>query len=73
MYPIAALLQALETNKTLEKLSLHGNQIGSVGCQALISALAANKTLTSLEFLPGNAASPRDIKMLAQALKNNRK
>lgn len=58
---------------TLEKLCLYGNNIGSDGCRALTRAMAVNKTLKLVEFLPGNAADAKDVEMLAKIVRRNRK
>jgi hypothetical protein len=72
-WPLTPRPQALENNSTLEVLTLHENNIGAAGCQALIGALQSNRTLRQLEFLPGNSAPPADAKALARAVKRNRK
>lgn len=66
---VAAWLQAIQHYGRLEKISIYNNAIGSAGCKALVEAVKANRNLKVVEFLPGNCAPTRDIKLLAQAVK----
>lgn len=52
---------------------MYNNRIGAAGCRALVAAVKANRSLKMVEFLPGNNAATRDIKMLAEAVKRNRR
>jgi hypothetical protein len=65
--------QAIQHYGRLEKISIYNNAIGSAGCKALTEAVQANRNLKVVEFLPGNCAPTRDIKLLAQAVKQNRR
>jgi hypothetical protein len=65
--------QAIQSNGRLEALSVYNNAIGSEGCRALTAAVAACRHLRVVEFLPGNCAATQDIKLLAQAVKRNRR
>lgn len=65
--------QAIQCHGRLERLSVYNNGIGSAGCQALVEAVRATRSLKVVEFLPGNCAPTRDIKLLAQAVKQNRR
>lgn len=71
--PPQTSLQAIQRHGRVEKLSIYNNHIGSVGCRALVAAVKTNRSLKMVEFLPGNCAPTRDIKLLAQAVKQNRR
>jgi len=73
LFPSPCPLQAIQRHGRVEKLSIYNNHIGSVGCRALVAAVKANRSLKMVEFLPGNCAPTRDIKLLAQAVKQNRR
>jgi hypothetical protein len=46
----------LEVNRTISRLDLRWNEIGSAGAQTLLTSLQRNKTLATLE-ISGNKIS----------------
>jgi Ran GTPase-activating protein (RanGAP) involved in mRNA processing and transport len=65
--------QALAQNTTLQHLSLRCNDIGAAGCRALAAALRSNRTLRTIDFLPGNRAPVTEVEALARALNKNKR
>lgn len=66
--------QALQRNNTLVTLGLSNNEIGAAGCVALTKAMEKhNRSLKTIELLPGNHVSPKQAKALAKAVKRHSK
>ncbi len=67
---VAELAKLIESNKTLTRLALSGNNIG-VSCELFFKALQKNKTLTSLDF-SGNFILAEGAGFVGDCLKVNK-
>eukprot|EP00667_Euglena_gracilis_P006009 EG_transcript_6059 len=66
----ARLRQALQTNRTLERLFLTGNRLGPEGCRSLCKGIAGHPLLTKLD-LQCNNLGPAGALYLSEALMTN--
>ena len=67
---VITLAEALQSNRTLQRLDLSENEIGYLGAAALAQALKKNQTLTHLQ-LSGNKIGDSGAKEFVEALQCN--